>query len=78
MTLKLAPNVAILPVITCLDLDVQRVLDGASASLLEHVVIVGTTQEGDFYFASNKSDGPECLWALEQAKLRLLQATHER
>lgn len=70
--LKMAAPVTILPVVTCLDIAVQRVLDGAAEALLDHVVVVGTTQAGDFYFASNKSSGPECLWLLEQAKLKLL------
>jgi hypothetical protein len=72
--LKLAPNVTVMSTVTCLDLDAERVLAGA-AGQLAHVVVCGFDHEGQFYFASNKSDGPECLWVLEQAKLKLLQVT---
>ena len=76
MTLKLAPDVTLLETVTCLDLDAERVLTGA-AGQLAHVVLVGTGHDGAFYFASNKTDGPECLWLLEMAKLRLLQVTDQ-
>lgn len=68
--LKLAP-VTILPVVTTLDTDAERVLSAAQGNL-QTVIVVGYDHDGEFYFASNKSDGPEVLWALEQAKLKLL------
>lgn len=70
--LTLAPNVTPIGCVTCLDIDCERVLAGAAGELA-HVIIVGYKHDGEFYFASNKSDGPECLWALEQAKMRLLE-----
>lgn len=70
--LKLAP-VTVLPVITRLDLDAERVLQQAAEKLAE-VVIVGYDHDGQFYFASNKADGGTVLWLLEKAKLQLLEA----
>lgn len=61
-------NVIDLPVLTCLDIPVEKICDKAKAAIPEHVVIVGWDNDGDFYFASSKSDGAECLWLLEIAK----------
>lgn len=71
--LSLAP-VTILPVVTSLDLDAQRVLQAALDEGLERAIIIGRTQDGDFYFASSKSDGGEVLWELEVARLKLMGA----
>jgi hypothetical protein len=71
--LKLAP-VAFLPVITTLDLDVDRVLKNALDAKLNQVVILGRDPNGDFYFASTKSDGGDVLWELETARLKLMGA----
>lgn len=70
--LTLAP-VLELPVVTSLDIDTERVLDKAKEQLRE-VIVIGVTHEGEFYFASSKSDGGDVLWNLEQAKLKLLGA----
>lgn len=69
--LKLAP-VTTLPVITTLDIDVQRVAQSAVDAELERVIIIGRTHDGEFYFASSKSDGGEVLWELETARLKLM------
>lgn len=71
--LKLAPVID-LPCVTSLNLDADRVISKAVGQLAQ-VVIVGYDRDGDFYFASSVADGPEVLWALEQAKLRLLNVS---
>lgn len=72
-TLKLA-EVTVLPVVTSLDVDVQRVAQAAVDAELERVIIIGRTADGEFYFASSKSDGGEVLWELETARLKLMGA----
>lgn len=67
-------NVIELPVITTLDLDPDRVLNKAIGQL-EYVVLIGYTKDGEFYFASNKSDGADAVWVMEMAKKRLLDIT---
>lgn len=62
--------------ITKLDLDPDRVLNGALAKL-ESVVIVGFDKDGDEYFASSVADGGTALWLLERMKMKLLQVPDE-
>lgn len=74
------PKLTLAPVVTlgcatCLDIDSQRVLNGALEAELSEVVVVGYDKDGEFYFASSKADGPNILWALEMAKLKLLKIT---
>lgn len=71
--LKLAP-VSILPVITSLDIGIERVLNGALDAELDLVIVIGRTPDGEFYFASSKSDGGSVLWELETARLKLMGA----
>lgn len=70
-------NVIDLPVITTLDLDPQRVLKWAAEADLEGVVVVGTTKDGQEYFASSISDGAEIVWHLERTKLKVLRLPDE-
>lgn len=67
-------KVTVLPVVTSLDVDVQRVAQEAVDAELERVIILGRTADGEFYFASSKSDGGEVLWELETARLKLMGA----
>jgi len=66
-------NVVILPVVTYLDIPVERVLDGAKKAGLEGVVVIGYKKDEEFYFSSSSSSGPEVVWLLEHAKKRLLE-----
>lgn len=66
-------NVIELPVITTLDIPVERIIRKAEAANLASVVIVGTTQDGDLYFAGSMADGGDALWHLEKAKKELLE-----
>ena len=59
--------------ITSLDIPVERVLRKADDANLSMVVVIGYDQDGEEYFASSVAGGPEVLWALERAKLRLLR-----
>ncbi len=60
-----------LNVVTRLNLDPDRVLN-AAAGELQQVIIMGYTKDGDEYFASSISDGPDCLWLIERLKMQLL------
>ncbi len=61
--------------ITQLDLDPQRVLQGALEAGLAEVVIVGVDADGDEYFASSVSDGGTANWHLDRAKWNLMRQT---
>lgn len=61
-----------LDMVTRLDIPVDRVLNNAPKSM-QAVVLVGWDENGEFYFASSKSDGGDVLWLLETAKKRLMQ-----
>lgn len=65
-------NVVLLPCITRLDLPAERVLEQAIKADLKQAVIVGEHADGREYFASTTAGGPEVLWMLERAKLKLL------
>jgi hypothetical protein len=71
--MKLVDKVSILPVITRLDLDVERVLQAAIEAKPNFVIVIGQDADGDLYFASSKSDGGEVLWWMEKAKLALME-----
>lgn len=72
--MKLIDKVTVLPVITTLDLDVERVLQAAIDAKLTYVLVIGQDAEGGLYFASSKSDGGEVLWWMEKAKKALMEA----
>jgi hypothetical protein len=58
--------------ITRLDLDPDRILEGAKGKL-QGVIVIGFDQEGEFYGATSYADGGDALWLLELCKLRLLE-----
>ena len=62
--------------ITVLDLDPDRTLREAEG-VLEHVVIIGRTKDGDEYFSSSVADGGDVLWMLERAKKAILSTPDE-
>lgn len=64
------------PGVTKLDLDPDRVL-GAAVGELSSAIVIGYTKDGEEYFASSISNGPETLWLLERMKLKLLQIVEE-
>ena len=71
--MKLVEKVTVLPVVTTLDLDVERVLQAAIDAKLSFVFVIGANAEGQLYFASSKSDGGEVLWWMEKAKHALMR-----
>ncbi len=68
----MSDNVVVLPVITTLDIDPDRILEEAKGKL-ESCVIVGYDKAGDEFFASSIASGPETSWLLDRAKLKLLR-----
>ena len=73
--LKLAPNVTVLPVITTLDVEAERVLKAALESELKTCIIIGERADGELYFAATVADGGDVLWWIEKAKLALMGVT---
>lgn len=66
-------NVVILPVVTKLDIPVERVLNAAAEAGLTNCVVIGETEDGGEYFCSSWASGGDVVWALERAKLQLLR-----
>jgi hypothetical protein len=66
-------NVVNFPGITTLDMDPERIMEGARKANLSDIVILGYDQAGDEWFASSVADGAEVLWLLERLKLQLLR-----
>lgn len=73
--MKLIEKVTVLPVITTLDLDVERVLQAAIDAKPKHVWVIGEDADGALYFASSCTDGGEALWWMEKAKRALMEIT---
>lgn len=69
----MSAEVIILPVVTRLDVPVDRVVNDKVATELASAVVVGYDQNGDFYFASSIASGPEVVWLFELAKRELLK-----
>ena len=68
-------DVVILPVVTTLDIPAERILNRALENNLEKVVVIGTTKDGDTYFASSVADGGSVLWLMEICKEALLRGS---
>lgn len=75
MTLKLAPNVTVLKVVTRLDVPTERVLNAAIEANLQKCFIVGLNADNELYFASSMADGGDVLWYLEKAKYLLMNVS---
>lgn len=65
-------NVVDLNCITTLDIPTEKILEAAKENNLAEVIIIGTHEDGEEFFASSFSDGPTAVWMLERAKLELL------
>jgi hypothetical protein len=66
-------NVTILPLVTSLDIPVERVLQGAADTGLTDALVIGWDLNGEFYFSGSMASGPEALWLLGLAEKRLLE-----
>ena len=75
--MKLIDKVTVLPVITTLDLDVERVLQEAIEAKPNYVMVIGENAHGQLYFSSSKSDGGTAIWWMEKAKKALLEVFDE-
>ena len=71
--MKLINNVTVLPVITTLPIDVERVLQAAIDAKPAYVMVIGENADGELYFASSTSDGGDALWWMEKAKCALME-----
>jgi hypothetical protein len=65
-----------LNMITRLDVDPDKMLSKAIGKL-EEVVILGTTKEGDEYFASSRAAADVPIYLCERAKHRLMKLIDE-
>lgn len=63
--------------ITRLDLPADQILDRAKEANMDDCIIIGTDENGEFFFASNKADGGTVLWWLEMAKTRLFELAYD-
>lgn len=75
--MEIVKNVVVLPVVTTLDLSVERVLQAAIDAQPAYVVVIGEDKDGGLYFASSKSDGGEVLWWMEKAKKELMRSSDD-
>ena len=64
----------VLPVVTTIPLDPNRVLTQAVDKLTK-VVVIGYTLDGEEYFASSTSDGGDVLWMMARAQHKLMRIT---
>lgn len=65
-----------LAVITSLPIPTEKVLESAIGSVSK-VIVIGETENGEFYFALSHSSGPDALWLIEQAKFELLKSAFD-
>lgn len=71
--MKITDNVVDLPCVTKLDIPPTKILAKAAGAKLKEVIVVGVDGDGDFYFASSKSDAADVIFWLEMAKKKLLE-----
>lgn len=64
-------NVKIFTGVTPLDFDADVILEAAIGKL-KSVVIIGEFEDGNEFFSSSVASGPETIWMIERAKLKLL------
>jgi len=62
--------------ITYLDIPADKILESAKGKL-DGLLVIGTKEDGEEYFASSFSDAGTILWLLERAKLQLLRSGDE-
>lgn len=67
----MADNIVNFPGYTSLDIDPDRVLDGAKGEL-EQVMVLGYDQSGDLYVSSSTADVGILLRLVETFKFKLL------
>ena len=65
-------NVRVFTGVTPLPFDADVILDSAKGKL-QSVLIIGEMEDGEEFFSSSISGGPETLWMLERAKYKLMK-----
>lgn len=70
-------NIIIAPVFGRIDIPVERVLKQAYKQKLVEAVVLGTAENGDFYFSVSLSDSGGVLWLLELGKKLLFDAVED-
>lgn len=65
-------DVKIFTGITPLDFDADVILEAAIGKL-NSVVIIGEFEDGNEFFSSSVASGPETIWMIERAKIKLLR-----
>lgn len=73
--MKIVSNVVVLPVITSIDIEAERVLEGAINAKLQSCFVAGYDENGEMYFASSLADGGDVLWLMEKTKVMLMKIT---
>jgi len=73
--MKLVDNITVLPCVTRLDIDVDRVLQSAMEANIKSAIVLGEDADGSLYFASSVADGGQVLWWMEKAKHALMDIT---
>lgn len=72
----LPSNVKFFTGVTPKDFEPDIMLQGAMGEC-SWVVIIGEDKNGNEFFSASKSSGPEILWAIERAKMKLLSIDDE-
>jgi hypothetical protein len=58
---------------TKLDIEPDKVLEGAVGQSLSDVIVIGYDKDDTLYFAASSGDPCKTLWAIEQAKQWLIE-----
>lgn len=69
----MSADIVELKCVTSLEIPPDRILNRAIESGLKSVIIIGETEDGQEYFCSSIANGPDVVWQIERAKLRLLR-----
>lgn len=73
----MADNVVILPVITTLDVPVERILNKAQEADLDAALVIGWKKDGGFFFASSYADSAQVIYLLRRGEHDLLKMEDE-
>jgi hypothetical protein len=73
----MADNIVNFTGVTRLDLPPERIAKALLKADLDTIVVCGFTQEGEFYFSSNRADAGSVIFLLEKAKLELFKICEE-
>jgi len=66
-----------LPVITKLDINPNKVVEGLSGTEFSHILVLGWDSDDEFFIASNTGKKGENLLLIEEFKLRLIRGDYD-